>query len=104
MAAIAAPTEKSHETSKSEPDNSVSFINGSATPSELDSKSGSVKDEYLGSNQEHVFSTPAILSYWKDVYEKAKYESRHRFDPLLQWSPSEEKLLLRKVFPAHFML
>lgn len=35
--------------------------------------------------------------YWKEVYENAKYEGRHRYDPSYKWTAAEEKKLLRKV-------
>lgn len=45
----------------------------------------------------HVFSDPKIADYWKNVYEQARYEGRHRFDPDYTWSPEEENKLRRKV-------
>lgn len=35
--------------------------------------------------------------YWRQVYENAKYEGRHRYDPSYKWTAAEEKKLLRKV-------
>ena len=78
---------------------SPSIVNGSVDLAELD-HSGRVKRAFLGSNGQHVFSDPPTLAYWTDIYERVKYEGRHRFDPDLQWTPSEERRLLRKVLPV----
>jgi hypothetical protein len=51
----------------------------------------------LGSNGAHVFSDPKVAEYWRGVYETARYECRHRFDPSATWSPEEEKKLRRRV-------
>jgi len=50
-----------------------------------------------GSTDDHVFSDPSIADYWRKVYEYAKYENRHRFDPSFSWTAKEEKKLVRKV-------
>ncbi|KAH8660742.1 major facilitator superfamily domain-containing protein [Tricladium varicosporioides] len=76
--------------------NSLSVVDGSVDLEELDN-SGKVKGAFLGSNRQHAFSSAVSLDYWQDIYEKAKYEGRHRFDPQLSWSPSEESRLLRKL-------
>lgn len=55
------------------------------------------KDPVLGSTQQHPFIIPENAQYWSNVYETAKYEGRHRFDPTCQWSATEEKRLVRKV-------
>ena len=78
---------------------SPSIVNGNVDLAELDHPSR-VKRAFLGSNSQHVFSDPSALAYWTDIYERVKYEGRHRFDPDLQWTPSEERRLLRKVLPA----
>jgi hypothetical protein len=51
----------------------------------------------LGSNGEHAFSDPKVAEYWRGVYENARYECRHRFDPTATWTPEEEKKLRRRV-------
>ena len=51
----------------------------------------------LGSDGEHAFSDPKVAEYWRGVYENAKYECRHRFDPSATWTPEEEKKLRRRV-------
>lgn len=58
-----------------------------------------IKDAYLGSTQQHPFSEPRDAARWGNVYEKAKYEGRHRFDPSFQWDAATEKRLIRKVRP-----
>ncbi|OJD30342.1 major facilitator superfamily transporter [Diplodia corticola] len=66
-----------------------------------DSKEESVGDVEIqgdyGSGREHIFSDPKVADYWRDVYEKAHYEGRHRFDPNFTWSAQEELKLKRKV-------
>ncbi len=52
-------------------------------------------DGDYGSYGGHVFSDPKVADYWKDVYENARYEGRHRFDPSFTWSAAEEKRLKR---------
>lgn len=37
------------------------------------------------------------VSFWRQTYEAAKYEGRHRFDPSYKWTAAEEKKLLRKI-------
>ncbi|KOS19819.1 putative transporter [Escovopsis weberi] len=47
--------------------------------------------------EKHVFSDPAIAEHWRTVYDEAKYENRHRFDPTFTWTAEEEKKLVRKL-------
>ena len=54
-------------------------------------------DGDYGSYRDHAFSDPQVAEYWRRVYEEAKYEGRHRFDPSFTWSASEEKRVRRKV-------
>lgn len=53
--------------------------------------------ESIGSTETHVFSNPAAAEYWRNKYEKAGYENRHRFDPEFQWTAEEEKRLVRRI-------
>ena len=80
----------------------ISITSGSVSPVKYKDTAVSVKDSYLGSTQQHAFTLPADLSYWSNIYDKAQYEGRHRFDPLFQWTSSEEKKLVRKVVPLLF--
>lgn len=50
-----------------------------------------------GSYEDHPFSDRVTAQYWREVYEKAEYEGRHRFDPDYTWTAEEEKRLVRKV-------
>lgn len=74
-----------------------------STPSESDgtgtepSTNAEQENKFLGSTKEHVFSDPSVADYWREKYEKAGYENRHRFDPEFQWGADEEKRLVRKV-------
>ncbi|KAK0123819.1 hypothetical protein ONS95_008815 [Cadophora gregata] len=64
--------------------------------SDSDSEIQSVTPEY-GSYHNHVFASPSVAEYWRQVYEKAQYEGRHRFDPLFTWTAEEEKRVRRKI-------
>ena len=50
----------------------------SSRPSSRDSP---VPGDGYGSSDEHIFSEPAVADHWRNVFEKARYENRHRFDP-----------------------
>ena len=51
-----------------------------------------------GSYEDHPFNVNVTAEYWRSVYETAKYEGRHRFDPDFTWTAAEEKRLVRKVW------
>ena len=51
----------------------------------------------LGSVEPHVFSNPRRAEHWRQLYEKATYEGRHRFDPTFVWSAEDEKKLRVKL-------
>lgn len=75
-------------------------LNIATVPSEESSLTEGVlerKDEPFGSTDDHPFSDPAMATHWRQIYEKANYENRHRFDPEFTWTAEEEKRLLRKV-------
>lgn len=72
----------------------ASIEEGSLALNEADER---IKGGFTASTQENPFSSQADAEYWGQVYEEAKYEGRHRFDPSFQWSPAEEKRLVRKV-------
>jgi hypothetical protein len=50
-----------------------------------------------GSFQDHPFSDPATAQHWRQIYENAEYEGRHRFDPEYTWDVEEEKRLVKRV-------
>ncbi|CZR68109.1 related to permease [Phialocephala subalpina] len=54
-------------------------------------------DPEYGSTSDNIFANEQVAEYWRGVYEKARYEGRHRFDPTLTWSAEEEKKLRRKI-------
>ena len=60
-----------------------------------DSEKG--EDPEFGSYDDHVFSNPLVAAHWEGVYEKARYEGRHRFDPTFRWTAEEEKRVQRKI-------
>lgn len=70
---------------------------------ETDSASSQITDKprpAYGSYDDHPFSDRVTAQYWREVYDKAEYEGRHRFDPNFTWTADEEKKLVRKV-PAY---
>lgn len=80
-----------------EPNKTPSIQEGCINPLILDEADEQDKPGFTGSTEQHPFSVPANAEYWRQVYEKAKYEGRHRFDPSFQWGSTEEKRLVRKV-------
>jgi hypothetical protein len=62
-----------------------------------EASSASSKNSQLGSTDNHVFSSPETARHWQGIYEAAKYEGRHRFDPSMTWSAPAERRLKRKV-------
>ena len=54
-------------------------------------------NETSSSASDHVFSDPKVADHWRQVYENAKYENRHRFDPSFSWDLEEERRLVKKV-------
>ncbi|KAH7067397.1 major facilitator superfamily domain-containing protein [Paraphoma chrysanthemicola] len=63
------------------------------------SDSGSSSNEPSAQDQKgpNPFSDPATVQYWRDIYENAQYEGRHRFDPEFTWAQEEEKKLVRQL-------
>lgn len=51
-------------------------------------------DDSLAGN---IFADPEVAAYYKRVYEEAKYECRHAFDPHATWTEEEEKQIIRKL-------
>ncbi|KAF2716405.1 putative pantothenate transporter [Polychaeton citri CBS 116435] len=51
-------------------------------------------DDSLSQNP---FLDAKIAEYYRGVYERANYECRHVFDPNLEWTPKEERKLVRKL-------
>ncbi|KAH8820676.1 putative pantothenate transporter [Xylogone sp. PMI_703] len=47
--------------------------------------------------QKNPFADPKIAAYYASVYEKSQYECRSAFDPNLEWTPQEEKRVVRKI-------
>lgn len=43
------------------------------------------------------FADPKVAAHWAEVYENAQYECRHVVDPTLEWTPKEEKALVRRL-------
>lgn len=49
------------------------------------------------SSKNNPFLDPDVADHWREVYERAKYECRHVFDPSLSWTEEEEKDLVSKI-------
>jgi hypothetical protein len=82
-------------------DKETAKVNGHSSGSDLASDERSdlepdIEGDY-GSGRDHVFANPKVADYWRNVYEQATYEGRHRFDPDFTWSAKEEKAVKRKV-------
>lgn len=43
------------------------------------------------------FLDPKTEEHYRNIYETAKYECRHVFDPHLEWTPAEERKVVRKI-------
>lgn len=73
-------------------------INATTADAAAGTDSQSTTDDLDDSNsRHHAFSDPVAADHWRNIYEKAGYENRHRFDPSFTWSPEEERKLVRKV-------
>ena len=80
-------------------------LEGKQVPITQSSASGSssvsnVERPSHGSYADHPFSDRITAQYWRDRYDAAKYEGRHRFDPNYTWTAEEEKRLVRRVSTA----
>ena len=85
---MSAAPEKSKELAES-PHKGSNSANGSRE--DLSDQEG------YGSSEEHIFKDPTVANHWRNVYETARYENRHRFDPDFTWTAEEEKKLVRKI-------
>lgn len=47
------------------------------------------------SNESNPFVDPKLRKYYTDLYEKTNYECRGAFDPDFEWTPEEEKKIVR---------
>lgn len=54
-------------------------------------------DDVYGSTDNHVFADERVAEYWRNIYENAQYEGRHRFDPHFEWTAEEEIKLKHKI-------
>ncbi|CCH41313.1 putative transporter [Wickerhamomyces ciferrii] len=48
-------------------------------------------------DSKNPFHDPQVARYWANVYDHAKYECRHLFDPKLTWTEEEEKAVKWKL-------
>ncbi|KLU82225.1 hypothetical protein MAPG_01300 [Magnaporthiopsis poae ATCC 64411] len=89
-----------HKTPSSEtataPGKDAIYSAGPGSTQSLEDGASSSSSGY-GSSDEHPFSDPEVAARWRDVYEKARYENRHRFDPTYRWTAEEEKKVVRKI-------
>ncbi|KAI0407853.1 major facilitator superfamily domain-containing protein [Xylaria palmicola] len=55
------------------------------------------KDSNNGaSTEDNPFSDPDVAERYRQVYENARYECRHLFNPELTWTPEEERIIVRR--------
>ncbi|AGO11524.1 AaceriAER444Wp [[Ashbya] aceris (nom. inval.)] len=66
--------------------NSTKEVNDSWSDSEVQSAHG-----------DNPFADPSVADYYRKVYDDAKYECRHAFDPKLSWTKEEERRIVRKI-------
>lgn len=56
-----------------------------------------IDEESLSSSSDyHIFKDPENVEYYTGIYERAKYECRHLFDPGFVWSAKEERKVIWK--------
>lgn len=48
-------------------------------------------------DEKNPFSDPKVAEFYREVYESSQYECRSAFDPELEWTPAEEKRIVRKL-------
>ncbi|KPM45663.1 putative transporter [Neonectria ditissima] len=75
-----------------DPDTKEVFVQDQSSATNYDSG-----NETSSSSGGHVFSDPKVADHWRNVYEKAQYENRHRFDPTYTWTAEEEAKLVKKI-------
>jgi hypothetical protein len=51
----------------------------------------------VNSGKRHIFDDPKVAAYYRNLYEEKQFECRHLFDPELEWTPQEEKSLVRRI-------
>lgn len=57
----------------------------------------SISSTSINEDLKNPFKDPEVAKYWSGVYEDAKYECRHLFDPEFTWSAKEERKLVWKL-------
>lgn len=57
---------------------------------------GSTPSE-LSLDEKNPFSDPKVAEFYREIYEGCQYECRGAFDPELEWTPVEEKRIVRKL-------
>lgn len=48
-------------------------------------------------DEKNPFSDPKVAEFYREVYESCQYECRGAFDPELEWTPAEERRIVRKL-------
>ena len=78
-------------------EDSKEFVIESELPSkQVSSPAISVADD-VGKTDSNPFLDPKVAEHYRQIYEDAKYECRHVFDPSLEWTAEEEKNVVRKL-------
>lgn len=54
-----------------------------------------VSEESIGHVDHNPFADPEVAERYRMIYEKAKYECRHIYEPTATWTREEEKAVIR---------
>lgn len=64
-----------------------------SSPTSTSSDSESISDRKAS----NPFADPEVATFYRSLYESTKYECLEAFDPDFQWTPKEEKKIIRKL-------
>lgn len=75
---------------------------GSTKDKKLEKLTSSIASVHLDeleskTSSQNPFADPNVAEYYRNLYEKSKYECRLAFDPEFEWDPEEEKKILKKL-------
>jgi len=67
--------------------------NGSGSSIQKDGFGISLEEKF----DSNPFADPEVAAHYRAIYEEARYECRDAFDPSLEWTPQEERRIVRKL-------